>query len=186
MAAARRRYAALTAGMLLISTAVHAQEARLRLQRLETLAGRATQVVDITLDSSLLRLAGGLLSDRQPEESAVRELIQGIREIHVRSYQFGTRGGYSDSDVQEIRQQLANPPWIRIVGVRSQGKGENVEVYVWREKDNDRTDGIAIVAAEPHELTVVNIVGSIDLNRLVSLSGQFGIPRLTLPPKPKD
>jgi hypothetical protein len=173
------RVALFSAGILLTAAAVHAQDARLRLDHLDKLAAKATETINIGLDSSLLRLAAGILSDRSAEEAAVKELLQGIREIQVRSYEFASSGAYTDADVQAIRQQLAGPAWSRIVGVRSDSKGEDIEVYVLRGKD--RAEGIAILAAEPHQLTVVNIVGSLDLAKLAALGGQFGIPRLTFP-----
>ena len=176
-----RLRAAVCSAVLLIPAAAHAQDARLRLDHLDKLASRATERINISLDGSLLRLAAGVLSERQPEEAAAKELLQGIREIQVRVYEFENSGAYSDADVQTIRQQLAAPEWSRIVGVRSASKGDDVEVYVWRSKD--RVEGIAILAAEPNELTVVNIVGPINLARLLALSGQFGIPRLSLPQK---
>ena len=45
--------------------------------------------------------------------------------------------------------------------------------------------GIAVVAAEPRELTVVNVVGPIDVERLSRLEGQFGIPPLELGRQPR-
>ena len=39
---------------------------------------------------------------------------------------------------------------------------------------------LAILVAEPRELTVVNIVGPIDLTRLAAMRGQFGIPNVPL------
>ncbi len=41
------------------------------------------------------------------------------------------------------------------------------------------TRGLAIIATEPRQFTVVNIVGSIDLDKLHKLEGRFGIPKLT-------
>lgn len=180
----RWRDLALGALLLLTSTAAHAQDARLRLDHLDKLAGRAAEVVNITLDGSLLRLAAGVLSERNPEEASAKELLKNIKEIYVRSYEFERSGAYTDADVQSIRQQLATPAWTRIVGVRSPRKGEDIEIYVWRQKD--QTEGLAILAAEPNELTVVNIIGSLDLSKLAALGGQFGIPRIALPEKSKE
>lgn len=42
----------------------------------------------------------------------------------------------------------------------------------------DRTEGVAIIAAEPKQLTIVNIVGPIDLAKLAQLQGQFGVPQV--------
>jgi hypothetical protein len=40
--------------------------------------------------------------------------------------------------------------------------------------------GLAIIAAEPREFTIVNIVGSIDLEDLHKLEGKFGVPNLDI------
>ena len=39
--------------------------------------------------------------------------------------------------------------------------------------------GLAVIASEPREFTIVNIVGSIDIDKLAKLEGQFGIPRVS-------
>ena len=50
------------------------------------------------------------------------------------------------------------------------------EIYAWHEKETP--GGLAVIVAEPRKLTVVNVVGKIDLNMLTKLAGQFGIPAL--------
>jgi hypothetical protein len=76
-----------------------------------------------------------------------------------------------------VRKQLRAPGWSSLVTVHKRGDdGEDVDVYVCME--NDKMMGLAIVAAEPREFTIVNIVGSIDLARISQLGGEFGIPRL--------
>ena len=52
---------------------------------------------------------------------------------------------------------------------------ENNEIYVMKDA-HDNIAGIAILVAEPKELTVVNIVGPVDLDKLSALDGKFGIP----------
>jgi hypothetical protein len=46
--------------------------------------------------------------------------------------------------------------------------------------------GLALLAADPKELTIVNIIGPVDLEKLSELEGQFGIPELDIEsPKPR-
>ena len=45
---------------------------------------------------------------------------------------------------------------------------------------NDKISGIAVIATEPTHLTIVNIVGPIDLEKLSALEGNFGIPELKI------
>ena len=58
--------------------------------------------------------------------------------------------------------------------------GSNVDIYLRR--SGDHTEGVAIIAAQPRQLTIVNIVGSIDLAKLAQLQGQFGVPKVGLTP----
>jgi hypothetical protein len=99
------------------------------------LADRAEEVVDVTLDATMLRLAAKFLSDGK-DDREIKEMINGLQGIYVRSYIM--------ADVQ-----------------------------------GDRINGLVIIAAEPREFTVVNIVGYIDVERLSRLEGEFGIPRFS-------
>jgi hypothetical protein len=65
-----------------------------------------------------------------------------------------------------------------MVGIRSTRDKQNLEVYTMLV--GDKIGGIAVIAAEPTELTVVNIVGPIDLEKLSALEGNFGIPKLDI------
>jgi hypothetical protein len=44
--------------------------------------------------------------------------------------------------------------------------------------NGDQIGGLAVLVAEEKELTVVNIVGPVDLDKLAKLEGQFGVPEL--------
>lgn len=142
----------------------------------ERLASKASDVVDVTMDSNLLQLAGRFLSDKDSDDAQVKKLISGLKGIYVRSYEFEKTGEYQESDVEPIRAQLRNPAWSRIVGVRSQKSGENSEVYV--KTGNNKIGGLVILSTEPKELTIVSIEGSIDPDQLNELGGHFGIPKV--------
>jgi len=158
---------------------VHGQDAPGRLKiNLDKLATKASDSVEITIDERLLKLAAKLLSSSTPDEAKIKELVAGLKGVYVRSYEFDQPGGYSSSDVEEIRAQLRAPGWSKIVGVRSRKEGENVEVFTLLNGNN--IVALAIIAADPKELTVVNIVGPIDLEKLSQLEGQLGIPHLGL------
>lgn len=149
-----------------------AQAPRLQLDRLERLAGTASQVVDVTLDGSTLRMATQFM-DKDPQ---ARALVQGLQGIYVRSFEFDRPNAYSPADLEAIRAQLQPPGWARIVHVQSRKDGQ-VEVFLMGDGRGGNL-GLAVLAAEPKELTIVNIVGPIDLQSLGSLEGRLGIPRL--------
>lgn len=143
---------------------------------LDRLASKASDVVDVTMDSNLLQLAGRFLSGKDSDDAKVKKLITGLKGIYVRSYEFQKTGEYQESDVEPIRAQLRSPAWSRIVGVRSQKSGENAEVYL--KTANNKIGGLVILSTEPKELTIVSIEGTIDPDQLNELGGHFGIPKV--------
>lgn len=167
----------LSALLALPALATAADPGRLQLPDFSALSKKASQSVDISLDPSLLRLASGAVSyDNGNDSAAVNDLIKGIRGIYVRSYTFDRPGEYSKADVKEVQAQLLAPGWVPIVSTHDLKQGSHVDIYMLR--DGDHTDGVAIIAAQPRQLTIVNIVGSINLAKLARLQGQFGVPRV--------
>jgi hypothetical protein len=169
----------LSALLTLPALAAAADPGRLQLPDFSSLSKRASDSVDISLDPSLLRLASGAISlDNSNDGAAVNDLIKDIRGIYVRSYSFERPGEYSKADVEAMRALLLAPGWVPIVSTHDLKQGGTVDIYMLR--NGNRTDGVAIIAAEPRELTIVNIVGSINLAKLARLQGQFGVPKIGL------
>jgi Domain of unknown function (DUF4252) len=152
-----------------------AQAGKLELKNLEKLADRAAEVNDVTLDGSLLQLAVSVMkSSGDPDAAQVVEVIKGLKGIYVKNFEFDSPGQYSQADVESIRSQLTGPGWQRIVTSYTKRSGERDEVYLL--KEGDKINGITVLVAEARELTVVNIVGAIDPEKLGELGGHFGIP----------
>lgn len=143
---------------------------------IEKLSEKAKETVEVTMDASMLRWASKFLSAEDPDEEKAAKLVANLKGIYVRSYEFDKGGAFTAADVEALRSQVHGPGWTRVVGVRSERGGENVEVFF--KLDNDKMAGIAIIDAEPKELTFVNIVGPLEVDQLAELGGQFGIPKL--------
>ena len=159
---------------LTLAVAIPASAQRINLD-FPGLADRAEEVVDVTLDASMLRLAAKFLGGNDPDEREIRQLINGLQGIYVRSYEFAKDGEYDRSLIDRVKSQLG-PTWKPLVTVRSKTK-ENVNIMA--DMRGERINGLIIIASEPREFTVVNIVGDIDIDRLSKLEGEFGIPRIT-------
>ena len=157
---------------LLMPAAALAQNGRINIDIPQSLAVKATESVDVTLDGPMLRLASKFLSD---DDRDVRDVVRKLEGIYVHSYEFENEGEYDRSIVDAVRRQIG-PEWKRIVTVKSRMR-ENTEVYTLPRGDS--IAGLVVIAAEPRELTIVNIVGPVDLDSLASLEGQFGIPKVT-------
>lgn len=147
---------------------------QLKLPEFESLTGKASESVIVTLDSKLLGLAAAWLSEGDPEQAEAKKILTSLTGIYVRQFTFDSDYAYPKADLDAVRRQLAAPGWTRIVGARSNREHTDVDVFML--VDGDKVGGLAIIASEPREFVVVNIVGSIDLKQLHDLEGKFGVP----------
>jgi hypothetical protein len=165
--------------LLAFPAILRAQEMKLP-PGVEKLASKAKETVEVNMDGPMLHWASKFLSSEDPEEKKAAKLVQNLKGIYVRSYEFTDEGAYSAADVESLRAQFRSPTWSRVVGVRSEHDGENVDVFFRLE--DEKMAGIVIISAEPRELTFVNIVGPIEIDQLADLGGEFGIPKLKTKP----
>ena len=154
-----------------------AQELRLP-PNLDALGAKAEESVDVTLDGPMLRFATKWLPDNG-EEGKAKKAMAGLEGIYVRSYKFAAEGEYAKSDVETFRNQFRAPEWSRLVGARSKRSGGNADIFV-KVEPSGTIAGIVVIAAEPRELTVVNVIGRLEPTQLTDLGGQFHIPGLDL------
>ena len=143
---------------------------------LEALCRTASETVDVTMDASMIRFAERFLSDRDPDQAKAKRILRGLNAIYVKTFEFSTGGAYTASDLDSMRDQLRPPGWSRIVQARD-GK-ENVEVFT--KIRGGEVDGMVVLAAEPKELTIVQIDGPIRPEELASLSGRAGLPHIRI------
>jgi hypothetical protein len=150
---------------------------QLVLPDLPGLTEKASESVNVNLGPELLGMAARFLSSEDPEEAAAKKLVSSLTGIYVRNYSFETDYAYPKADIERVRRQLAAPGWNRMVETHSRRENTDVDVYVLIE--NGRAQGLAVIASEPREFTIVNIVGSIDLEQLHDLQ-KLGVPDLQL------
>lgn len=165
---------------LLVSTIASAQTFTIP-DRIEQLAAKAKESVNVTLDGPLLQLGAQFLSSGKSDERAVKEVVSKLKGIHVRSFEFDREGEFSDSDLDAIRAQLKSPAWSRVV--ESKERDEHTQIFV--KQDKGELGGLVILSTQRKELSIVIIDGLIDLKRLSALSGNFGIPNVNIPEAPK-
>jgi hypothetical protein len=150
---------------------------RLRLESLERIAPKATKTLRVDVDGIMLKLGKAMLDDDDPDEKTVKEVIEGLRGVYVRSYQFDSAGEFKDDDLATLREQLRAPGWSRLVDVQARGEDfDGAEVYAMTA--GGRVESMAVIISAPKHLVVVNVVGAIDLDKLMRLEGSLGIPRI--------
>ncbi len=171
------------ASLLVLGAAANslAQNPRIETKQLDGLMSKASETVDLNFDERLIQITGKFLG-KGPDDQKVKDIINGLKGIYVKSFEFEKEGEYSVADLESIRSQLSNSAWNKIVNIQSKKDG-SVAVYLM--SSPTQISGLAVLASGPKEITVVNIIGNIDLDKLSALEGQFGIPDLGIESKPK-
>jgi hypothetical protein len=146
---------------------------QLDLGLLDKLASRAKSSVNVTLDEDKLKFASGFLSGDDVNQTAAKNIVSGLKAINVRVFEFDSPGQFTRADLDAIRSQLKGPGWSKMVEAKD--GDELAEIYMFSK--GKEVGGLTIIASEKKELSIVNIVGPIDLKTLGSLGGKFGIPK---------
>jgi len=161
---------------LLVPALAGAQDAKLKLPEFKSLAGKATESVNISLGPWLLHMAGAFIDEKDADGAATKQLLAGIKSIEIRSYQFAADFVYSAADIDGVRRQLAGPGWSQLMQVHERDKNEDVDMYVLIE--NNVTKGFALIASQPKEFTIINIVGSVSVDDLPKLESHLHLPKI--------
>lgn len=174
--------------LLIITTGAiaNAQDPRIQLASLDQLAAKASQTVDVNIDERMIRITARIFDEKDPEEKRVKEVITGLKGIYVKNFEFESEGQYSAADIEAIRAQLRGPGWTRFMNFTSKKEG-SLEIYLMM--PGEQISGLAVLHTDQKQLTVVNIVGPVDLDKLTKLEGQLGVPELGIEPaktKPKN
>jgi hypothetical protein len=153
----------------------------LRIPDFSHLRSKAVDSVDISLNGFLLRTLSKLAHTAEESgdetEAAALGMLGDIKSVQIRSFQFDQDDAYDNADIDAVRRQLSRGGWTALVQSRKRHTREDVDVFV--RMVGDRIEGLAVVASEPREFTIVNVVGHIDIDKVAKLEGQFGIPKVT-------
>jgi Domain of unknown function (DUF4252) len=161
------------------SAAGYAQNAKLELGQLDKLSSKASQVNSVNLEGPMLKLAAEQVqkkadTGKSEKKEMAASLLSRLKGIYVKNFEFDKPGAYTKADLDSVLSQLQGSGWKAMVHVEEKNSGETTGIYVMEE--GGEIVGMAVVAAEPKELTVVNLVGPIDFSQLGGLGslGQLG------------
>lgn len=165
--------------LLLAIVSANAQDARLRFENLNKLEDKASDVVEVNIDGKLLETAKRAMTKVSDEDTKkVAQAISGLKGIYVRVYNFEKENNYNVSDVEQVRSQMQSPGWEKLVNVRSKKNNQKIDVFTMF--TGDLVSGVAVVVSEAKTIAVVNVVGAIDIDTLVELSGKMNIPKIDI------
>jgi len=140
------------------------------------LAARASDVTEVTLGKNMLTFAAQFMKGKDEDEEATRHLIEGLDGIYVREYEFDKEDQYSPDQIESLRKYFETSEWSPIIHVRQRKSGESTDVLV--KMVNGENKGMFILDAEPKELTIVLILGPINVDQLSRLHGIGGLHAL--------
>ena len=156
----------------LTAVSASAQDGRLNFDKLAHLESKASQTIEVNAESPLLQLVPKmLLGGDSGEEKILKELVLSLKGVFVRHYEFENAGEFAQSDVESIRSQLRG--WSKVFGIRSKREGQIVEVHTLGE--GAKLSGLVILAIGSKEVTIVNVTGQIDLEKLIEMARHFGL-----------
>ncbi len=165
--------------ILFPAIAGRAQDARINFEKLDGLETRARDVVEVNIDGKLLDLAKRVTTKVNDENAKkVAQAISGLKGIYVRAYRFENENEYNMADVDALRSQLNSPGWEKVANVRSKKNNQKVDVFTMF--SGDVMSGVAVIISESKSIAVVNMIGPIDIELLVELSGKLNIPKIDI------
>ncbi|MFC5862811.1 DUF4252 domain-containing protein [Acidicapsa dinghuensis] len=144
----------------------------------KVLADKAKHVTEVTLDKSMLAFAAKFIDKDEGDDKdsqAVKDMIRNLKGVYVRDYEFDKDNSYSAADLAALRKYFEGSEWSPMVHERTKGEPEGTDVYV--KLVNGQMQGLYVLDAEPRELSLVLILGPIDIDKVAELSGNFGIPK---------
>jgi hypothetical protein len=142
----------------------------------DALAAKAIEKVEVNVSPDMLQLGAKFLGQAKPGEKNMSEMLADLKGVWIRSLKFAKEGEYSQDEVQKFVSKVTASGFSPVVNVTKSGqKAETAAVLIRQE--NGKITGTVIVAGEPKELTVVQILGSIDPQKLAGL-GVPGIPKM--------
>ncbi len=124
--------------------------------------------VQIAVGESLLGLVGALSASQDPEAAELFKRLNGVR---VSVFETSQMADGAVDYVKDVSSQLSNLGWESVVTVNSADE----QVRIFMKIDNDKVEGITVMAIEENEAVFVNVIGSINPAELGKVMENFDI-----------
>jgi len=161
------------------AVAVDAQDAKLHFDRLSALETKARDVVEVNVDGKLLDLAKRVTTKINDKDArTIGQAISGLKGIYVRVYNFAEVNQFNMADVDQIRAELNGPGWEKVANVRSKKNNQKVDIFTMF--TGDQMSGAAVIISDDKTVALVNVVGIIDIDTLIEMSGRMNIPKMDI------
>ncbi|MBM3762554.1 MAG: DUF4252 domain-containing protein [Acidobacteria bacterium] len=146
---------------------------------LKGLESKAKEATEINLGPEQIQLMMGFSGEASKE---LLGLGKSIERVQVKVLEFDKDGMYSVADMEALKTKLRSSEFSPLISHKE--KGGFTEIVMRKGPKGNR--GFVILSAEAREVTIVNIVGELDLASLGKLTGKFGIPNIQMGPTGKS
>lgn len=128
---------------------------------------------EVYLQNYILKMIAKVARKSEPDFA---KMLSSIHLIRVMEFEFDETGDNSNKAIAEkLIGQMNSDSWDTLV--RSRDGDENVSICIQSDRE-DHIYALAIVSSEDTKLSIVNVVGDIDLEMLARLGEQFNIDSL--------
>ena len=133
------------------------------------------QYVEVDLDGSLLKLAAAFANQQDDELGKLVANLERVR-VNVLGLSEETRDA-TLARVKQIRAQLDQQGWKRVVTVKGNGK-EDVAIFLKQGAD-DAVHGVVVTVVEDNkEAVLINVVGNVKLEQIASIGERLDLEPL--------
>jgi hypothetical protein len=130
--------------------------------------GSAEEVMDVDLGPALLKLALGADENRDQALSQALEMVQSIR---VKSFSVDeNQAPKIQAYMKEIEEKLNADDWQRLIYIKDD---EEIVIVSVKHAESAIAGLMVMVFEDDEEATFVNVVGNIDLSKLIGIAGDL-------------
>lgn len=133
---------------------------------LNTIFGEPT--VQIAVGQSLLGLVGSLSAEEDPEAAELFNRLDGVR---VSVFETETMADGAVDFIRSVSSDLTGIGWESVVTVNSQDE----QVRIFMMINEDRVEGITVMAVEESEAVFVNVIGDINPAEIEKVMNKFDV-----------
>jgi len=127
---------------------------------------------EICLEEPVLKMVAQM---GEAKDKELGNLVNGLKLVKVNEFMVGKKNiSKVDETFESVGKKLQSEKWNRII--KTKQKNHNAYVYVKSNSSGD-FDGLVIMAKDKEgKITLVNIIGKIDLTAIGRLSKEFNFP----------
>lgn len=145
----------------------------------EELKSQADEVVEVNLDGKALEQGSKLLAVRSGISDSFKSLLGGIKGIYRLTYRFTLGNPYEEDAIKDLHRQMTDGGWAPMIDVQNRKESTGLTIYSYTSED-DSPNGITVISNDPSEITVLNLVGDVDLEALAAVGETLGMPVMSI------